>query len=98
MNQHFALITISEDALKTLVFGAVKDAIERHYIEHQQPAAPQQPTIKGIHQLAKFLNVSPARAQKLKNSGAFPYFQDGRTLLFDPDQVRNAMKKKEGSR
>ena len=50
-----------------------------------------QPFIKGIHELAKFLKVSPARAQKLKNEGTFPYWQDGRTLLFDPDKVRDAM-------
>lgn len=52
---------------------------------------PPQPFIKGIHELAKFLQVSPARAQKLKNEGVFPYWQDGRTLLFDPEKVRQAM-------
>jgi len=50
--------------------------------------------IKGIHELAKFLQVSPARAQKLKNKGVFPYWQDGRTLLFDPDKVREVMNTK----
>lgn len=54
------------------------------------PTTPQ-PFIKGIHELAKFLQVSPARAQKLKNEGVFPYWQDGRTLLFDPEKVRQAM-------
>lgn len=47
--------------------------------------------IKGIHELAKFLQVSPARAQKMKNEGLFPYWQDGRTLLFDPKIVREVM-------
>jgi hypothetical protein len=50
-----------------------------------------EPFIKGIHELAKFLRVSPARAQKLKNEGVIPYWQDGRTLLFDPEKVREAM-------
>lgn len=60
---------------------------------HQSPATPPQPFIKGIHELSRFLQVSPARAQKLKNEGAFPYWQDGRTLLFDPNKVREAMGK-----
>ena len=50
-----------------------------------------QPFIKGIHELAKFLRCSPSRAQKLKNEGRIPFFQDGRTVLFDPDKVREAM-------
>lgn len=56
----------------------------------QSPTTPQ-PFIKGIHELASFLKVSPARAQKLKNEGVFPYWQDGRILLFDPNKVREAM-------
>ncbi len=81
----------SESELKTLVYVAVKAALEeRDKMEQTTP----QPFIKGIHGLAKFLKVSPARAQKLKNEGAFPYWQDGRTLLFDPEKVRQAMIKK----
>lgn len=66
-------------------------------IKHGEPKAQKekQPFIKGIHELAKFLKVSPVRAQKLKNEGAFPYWQDGRTLLFDPDKVREAMANKQ---
>lgn len=58
-----------------------------------QTSTPPQPFIKGIHELAKFLKVCPARAQKLKNAGVFPYWQDGRTLLFDPEKVKQAMSK-----
>jgi hypothetical protein len=54
----------------------------------QQDKARQEPFIKGIHALANFLKVSPAKAQQLKNKGAFPYWQDGRTILFDPVKVR----------
>lgn len=63
-------------------------------IKHNRPdhtSTPPQAFIKGIHELASFLKVSPARAQKLKNEGVFPYWQDGRTLLFDPNKVREAM-------
>jgi hypothetical protein len=82
------LIQISHDELTKLISNAVRDAMPA---EIQQ--ATKKPFIKGIHQLATFLQVSPVRAQKLKNEGAFPYWQDGRTLLFDPDQVRDAMNK-----
>lgn len=82
------LIQISRNELTQLIADAVRTAMPENVIQ----ATPQQP-IKGIHQLAKFLNVSPARAQKLKNENAFPYFQDGRTLLFDPDMVRQSMSK-----
>jgi hypothetical protein len=51
---------------------------------------PRQP-IKGIHALAKYLGVCPAKAQSLKNSGVLPYFQNGRTVLFDCDKVDAVM-------
>lgn len=82
------LIQISHDELAAMISSAVREAMPAEI----KQATPQ-PFIKGIHQLAKFLQVSPVRAQKLKNEGAFPYWQDGRTLLFDPDKVRAAMSK-----
>lgn len=80
------LIQISHDELAAMISNAVRDAMPTEI----RQATPQ-PFIKGIHQLAKFLQVSPVRAQKLKNEGVFPYWQDGRTLLFDPDKIRAAM-------
>ena len=47
--------------------------------------------IKGIHGLADFLQISPARAQKMKNENVFPYWQNGRMLLFDPEKVLNVI-------
>jgi len=80
------LIQISHDELTKLISNAVRDAMPAE-IKQATPKA----FIKGIHQLAKFLQVSPVRAQKLKNEGVFPYWQDGRTLLFDPDKIGAAM-------
>lgn len=91
MNQ-VTLFPYDESALKTLIYDVVRTALSNHG-ETTSTQTQKEPPIKGIHQLAKFLKVSPARAQKLKNEGAFPYFQDGRTLLFDPDKVRSAMSK-----
>ncbi len=84
------LTQYNESQLKTIVYVAVKAALAEEKTSQQ---AKHQPFIKGIHGLAKFLKVSPARAQKLKNEGAFPFWQDGRTLLFDPEKVKEAMLK-----
>ena len=80
------IIQLGRDELTRIINDAVRAAMPQDIRE-----ATPQPFIKGIHELAAFLKVSPARAQKLKNEGAFPYWQDGRTLLFDPDAVRAAM-------
>jgi hypothetical protein len=82
------ILQINPEDLKKLIDEAVRSAMPKDI----QAATPQ-PFIKGIHELAEFLRVSPVRAQKLKNEGVFPYWQDGRTLLFDPDKVREAMAK-----
>lgn len=81
-------IQVSKDEFTSIINNAVRDAMPKE-IAVSNP----KPFIKGIHKLAEHLQVSPARAQKLKNEGVFPYFQDGRTLLFDPDKVREAMEK-----
>jgi len=79
-------IQVDKDELTQIINNAVRAAMPQEIRE-----STPQPFIKGIHELAAFLKVSPARAQKLKNEGVFPYWQDGRTLLFDPDKVRAAM-------
>jgi hypothetical protein len=81
-------IQVDKDELTRIINDAIRSAMPQDIRE-----ATPQPFIKGIHELAAFLKVSPARAQKLKNENVFPYFQDGRTLLFDPDAVRLAMAK-----
>lgn len=52
----------------------------------------QQKFIRGIHGLAKFLNVSPAKAQEIKNSGKIPFTQNGRVVLFDANEIIEALK------
>jgi len=79
-------IQVDKEELTRIINDAVRAAMPLE-IRKSNP----QPFIKGIHELAAFLKVSPARAQKLKNEGIFPYWQDCRTLLFDPDKVREAM-------
>ncbi|OFY49450.1 MAG: hypothetical protein A2W85_06305 [Bacteroidetes bacterium GWF2_41_31] len=81
---------LEETEFRNLIFEVVKSALS----EQDTPPQTPEPFIKGIHELAKFLRCSPARAQKLKNEGIFPYFQDNRTLLFDRAKVRTAMNSK----
>ncbi len=81
-----ALIVVNTEELREIFREVVFEAIASI-----EKTTPPEPFIKGIHELANFLRVSPARAQKLKNEGVFPFWQDGRTLLFDPEKVREAM-------
>ncbi len=49
--------------------------------------------VYGISGLAAILDCSVPTAQKLKNEGKVPYFQEGRKIVFDVDQVLDAIKK-----
>lgn len=80
------ILQVTPDELTVIIKNAVRDTMP----EDLKTSTPQ-PPIKGIHALAKFLGVSAPRAQKLKNENVFPFFQDGRLVLFDPDKVREAM-------
>ena len=79
-------LQLSKAELSEIISREVRAAMPAN-IQKETP----QPFIKGIHELAEFLRVSPVRAQKLKNEGVFTYWQDGRTLLFDPDKIREEM-------
>lgn len=80
------MIQITREELTALINDAVKSAMQNNntVITSKSP-------IKGIHELAAFLKISPGRAQKLKNEEVIPCFQDGRLVLFDPDKVMKAM-------
>lgn len=80
------ILQVSRDELEEIVAKAVRAAVAGH----QNPQVSKT-HIKGIHELAQFLQISPGRAQKLKNEKVIPCFQDGRLVLFDPDQVLKAM-------
>lgn len=69
----------------------VKEVIIETSQQINLPKAEPRSPIKGIHSLAKYLGVSPAKAQALKNSGILPYFQNGRIVLFDCDKIDEVM-------
>ena len=80
------ILQVSRDELEEIVSKAVRAAM----LGLPNQAVPKT-QIKGIHELAEFLKISPGRAQKLKNEEVIPCFQDGRLVLFDPDKVMKAM-------
>jgi len=80
------IIQVSKEELTVIVNKAVREAMPLDF-----RSSGSEPPIKGIHELAVFMKVSPARAQKLKNEGVLPYFQNGRLVLFDPEKVRAVM-------
>lgn len=80
------ILQVTKDELESIVTKAVQAAMSQ-----QSKPDGAQTHIKGIHELAAFLKVSPGRAQKLKNEKVIPCFQDGRLVLFDPNKVREAM-------
>lgn len=64
--------------------GLALDGVNyKHDIESGQPIE--------IEALAKFLGVGVNTAQKLKNEQIIPYFQNGRIVLFDRNQVNVAL-------
>ncbi len=78
------MIQIGKEELQEIIQEAIRAAMPKAI-----STAMKEPLINGIHVLAKFLNVCPSRAQKLKNGKIITDLQDGRNVLFDPEEVRN---------
>lgn len=83
------IIQLNEEQLKNMLQDAIRQALSGAPVPVE--AIEPQGHIKGIKGLSEFLNVSHMKAQELKNSGILPYFQSGRTILFDPIKVKEAM-------
>jgi excisionase family DNA binding protein len=85
------IITTKEE-LQDTIDRAIQKALGQ---PPQSPLKELEPTqteyVKGIAGLAKILKCSNPTAQKLKNSGKVPFYQDGRTLLFRTDEVLKAI-------
>ena len=84
------LTSLELSDIQEMIHSAVECAMQNVSDTHQ----PQKKLIKGIHSLAKYLNISPATAQRLKNENVIPCFQKGRVLLFDQHEVLAALKQK----
>lgn len=81
------IIGLTEQEFTKLVGDIVRNAMTNE----SKPETQKKEWIRGIHQLAKFLNCSAPKAQRLKNDKVISCFQDQRLILFDPDTVRAEM-------
>ncbi|WP_165026284.1 DUF3853 family protein [Dysgonomonas sp. ZJ279] len=73
---------IDVNEMREIIHSAVESAIQGKTRKESKKTF-----IRGIHGLAKFLNISPSKAQEIKNSGRISFFNNGRVVLFDPDKV-----------
>lgn len=80
--------------------GEVKIEITFKLIREEVPEAPprlERPfdtegRLKGLSELAAFLGCSRSAAQKYKLNGTIPFYENGRSLYFYEDEVREAVK------
>jgi hypothetical protein len=75
----------------------IEEIINRCLANHSQvlisEPKPETHYLHSINQLARFLNCSPATAQKLKNSGKIRYKQFGRKCVFNTTEVLEDLSK-----
>ncbi len=80
--------------------GEVKIEITCKLVREEVSEAPprlQRPfdtegRLKGLSELAAFLGCSRSAAQKYKLNGTIPFYENGRSLYFYEDEVREAVK------
>jgi len=72
----------------------IEKSVQRALNFQVTPERSKKP-IKGIRGLSQFAGVSISKAEQLKKSGRIRYFQDGRTILFDPEQLMEDLTKME---
>lgn len=65
----------------------VLNSNHNNYVSTPDP----EPYVYGITGLAKFLNITPPTAQKIKNSGRIPYSQAERTIIFRKEDILKAL-------
>ena len=90
------------ELLRTLLNGSGKVKIEMtcELVRDDVPETPprlQRPfdtegRLKGLSELAAFLGCSRSAAQKYKLNGTIPFYENGRSLYFYEDEVRDAVK------
>ncbi len=79
------MVIIPKSELIDMIRSAIAEELKK------EVKAPR-PAIRGINGLAEALNCSVAKAFQLKKSGNIRFFQDGKLVLFDYDQVLQDLK------
>jgi len=73
---------------------AMRMALREEMAAQKTVAPPEKPnTLHSLKELADFLHVSIATAQRYKNEDIIPYIQCGRKCMFNTNDVMAAMKK-----
>ncbi|KAF0131928.1 MAG: hypothetical protein FD155_452 [Bacteroidetes bacterium] len=67
----------------------VENAVQRKFTELTRLNNPPR-KVRSLRELAKYLDISLSKVQQLKNAGKIPFYQDGRVVIFDLDQIDQA--------
>ncbi|MCK9436104.1 MAG: helix-turn-helix domain-containing protein [Synergistaceae bacterium] len=62
---------------------------------HQSKNTKEELPLRGIRQLANFLMISTATAQRMKDEGTIPYYKIGKRIFFDRKAVMAAINLKQ---
>ena len=91
-------ITINDDEFKRLIKEAVREEVTAQIKEMignniVQSVNDSTPYIRGIKALADFIGIGKSTAQKLKNMGLIPFYQQpwSKIVLFDKEKVKFAL-------
>ena len=95
MQDEQVLFSLPLNKLEPIIKQWVKDVIDNSTPQMQTTTTTEtEPYIYGISGLAKFLKVSTVTAQKIKNSGKFPFSQSERTIIIKKSDVLEGLKPK----
>lgn len=88
------IIVLTKSELLDIISEGVSEGVRKALsgVPESKETTSSDNQIKGIKGLSEFLKVSHSHAQKIKNSGILPYFQVGKTILFDKSEVIKVMK------
>jgi len=89
--KNIILTPVAIEELVSLIADEVENRLRKSSSSSDSSEDSPKRFIKGIHELAQYLQISTLKAQRLKNEGVIPCWQDGRIVLFDPVEVRKAM-------
>lgn len=82
------LIVTTPEKLNEVIQTAVLAVLQNQSTTKPEP----QKNLHSIKELADFLGCSTVKAQQLKNSGRIRFYQDGRKVIFRPDEVLEDLK------
>lgn len=80
---------LDEQKFQEFIDAAVAKAMAK-FIPAQAPI-PEKKYIHSMRGMADELHMSIVTMQKLKNSGRIPYKQEGRKVIFELNEVLNAL-------